>query len=104
MPLKQCNILLASVALGSFLATQLLAFEARGAAELGAPWLTAGRVPLYPVWGCWVWAWRYSLTPLTPFLHAAIVFVGTLALGLLPQWRVRQRQAPESRWATRRDL
>ena len=104
MTLKHGNILLASLALGSFLATQLLAFEARGAGELGAPWLTYGRLPLYPVWGCWVWAWQYAVTPLTPFLHAAIVFIGTLALCLLPHWQVRQRQAPESRWATRRDL
>jgi type IV secretion system protein VirD4 len=91
----QILVTFAIMALGVWAATQWAAAMLGYQAELGAPWLTFGRLPVYRPWALFLWWYHYEAYAPAVFnkagaLAGASGFLGCAAAVAGSLWRARQ--------------
>ena len=109
----QILVVLAIVIAGVWFATQWAAAALAYQAELGAPWLIVGGLPVYRPWALFVWWYHFDAYAPHVFdtageIAAASGLVGCGAAIFGSLWRARQRRNVttygSARWATPNDL
>src|SRR3989442_3915383 len=95
---------LGAFALGSTVATQVLAVQLHYAAVLGRPVLHVGIYNLYLPTQGWQWATWWGTSHPQVFLVPALVLVAITAGLTALAARKPPKQVDGARWATRRDL
>jgi hypothetical protein len=104
MVAKGCILTLALL-LGLVVGTEVFAYVARLAPQLGMPFYRAGGLALYAPWMLAVWAWQWG--DLIPRAFALpVVSVGVTALlVVMPLWPQEPPAPPaQAHWATIKEL
>jgi type IV secretion system protein VirD4 len=109
----QILVVFAIVFLGLWASTQWAAAMLGNQPELGAPWFTLGRLPVYRPWALFAWWYHYEAYAPEVFdkagtLAAASGFLGCAAAVIGSLWRARQSGLVttygSARWASEREV
>jgi type IV secretion system protein VirD4 len=97
------NIFLFLVVMASWVATEILAWDAQCSPVLGKPLYSYHAMKIYHPFAAWEWAWKWAWVSRKSFERAGFVF---LAITTLTAVGLFLRPTPKivARWATRRDL
>jgi len=102
--MKRYGLALLALSVGSWMATQLFAYQMHYQPALGPPLVSVGLYRLYAPTAGVTWAWRWAWQHPQAFRPAGFVLLAFLALGAVPFARKTAPRRGVARWATRRDL
>jgi len=102
-PIVKLNIFLFILVIASWLATEVLAWDAKWNPLLGQPMYQFRMVKVYYPFAGWEWAWNYAATNWKPFERAGCVFFAITTLTALRLGMTAKKKVV-ARWAKRRDL